>query len=787
EGEWSCHAQGTLSQQTPTAPEPLGEWPPPGATEIDVEDLYGRLAAYGLEYGDAFQGLSKAWRNGETVFAEVSLADAQREETARFGIHPALLDSALHGIALLGGDAGSGEAVSLPFAWGDVSLHATGATELRVRIAVDGEAAALSLADQSGMAVAEVGSLRLRPLDLSQLQGAGGRQDGLLGLEWRQVQLATDPVPFGEGDEAPEIVHFESPADSSLEPAEAARVNTQAALKLIQDWLSQESIPDSRLIVVTRGAVAAKEGESPDLTLAPIWGLMRSAQAENPDRFVLVDSDGSEASIEALPFVLALEEETQLALREGQALVPRAIPMPDPSAEDGDPGPALDPDSTVLVTGATGGLGALVARHLAAEHGARHLLLISRSGEGAEGAAELRTELEALGAEVRIEACDASSREQLSAAIDSIPTEHPLGAVVHSAGALDDGTIETLGPEQVERVFAPKADAAHHLHELSAGMDLSTFVMFSSLAGAMGNPGQANYAAANVFLDALAVKRHAEGLPATSIAWGLWEQSGGMASRLGEADVARMGRSGMAALSDEQGLELFDAALASGAPLALAAPFDRAGLGAMASAGMLPPLLRGLVRVPRRRRTASTGSLTAKLAALPEAERDGYVLELVRSETAAVLGHDSAAEIEPEKAFSDMGFDSLAAVELRNRLGALTGLRLPATLVFDYPYAAAIAGYLMTRVAPDGEAAERDQGEAEVREALARLETTLASVRADRQAREQVAGRLRSFLVALTDGGQPAADAPEEELESMSHEEVFELIDKEFGGDGSDE
>src|SRR6187551_2227745 len=355
----------------------------------------------------------------------------------------------------------------------------------------------------------------------------------------------------------------------------------------------------------------------------------------------------------------------------------------------------LDPGFTVLITGATGVLGSQVARHLATEHGARHLLLVSRSGKGAEGAAELQAELEGLGAETRIEACDVSDREQLAALLETISAEHPLGAVIHAAGALADGTIEAMGSEQVGSVFAPKVDAAWHLHELTVDLDLSAFVMFSSVAGAMGTPGQANYAAANVFLDSLAAHRRAEGLPATSIAWGYWEEESGMTSHLSEADLARMQRVGIAALSNEQGLALFDTALAAEPPLVLAAPFDRVGLQTMAAAGMLPPILSGLVRTAARRRTAASGSLAVKLAALPEAEREDYVLELVRSETAAVLGHGSSADVEPGRAFKDLGFDSLAAVELRNRLGATTGLRLPATLVFDYPSAAAIGSYLL--------------------------------------------------------------------------------------------
>ncbi|HXS47866.1 MAG TPA: SDR family NAD(P)-dependent oxidoreductase, partial [Solirubrobacterales bacterium] len=686
---WSCHAQGLLSPQATAAVASLEAWPPKGAEPLEVDYLYDRLAEAGFEYGPAFQGLTAAWRDAEAIYAEISLSEEQASDARRFGIHPALLDSALHTAFLGSGPEGARDRpLGLPFAWSDVSLHATGATELRVRVEVKGEdGMSLVAADQGGAVVAEVGSLRLRPLDAAQLQGAGSRQDGLLGLRWQHVPLAE--AAASEGVEAPEVVHVEPLLDPAAALPDAARASTGAVLELIQGWLRREPLPDSRLVLVTRGAVAAKEGESPDLAVAPVWGLLRSAQSEHPGRFTLIDTDGSEASMEALP-ALDIEEEPQIALREGAALVPRAIPMPARSDGEEEAAPSFDPDSTVLVTGATGALGGVVARHLAAEHGARHLLLISRSGEEAEGAAELRAALEELGAEVRIEACDASSREQLSAAIDSISKEHPLGAIVHSAGTLDDGTIETLGPEQIGHVFAPKADAAHHLHELSAGMDLSAFVMFSSLAGAIGNPGQGNYAAANVFLDALAARRRAEGLPATSIAWGLWAET----SKVDAADMARMQRGGIAALSNEQGLALFDAALAAEAPLTLAAPFDRAALGAMASVGMLPPLLSGLVRVPKRRRSAAAGSVAAKLATLPEAERADFVLELVRGETAAVLGHASAAEVEPEKAFKDLGFDSLAAVELRNRLGVVTGLRLPATLVFDYPSAAALAGYL---------------------------------------------------------------------------------------------
>ncbi|MGC1851756.1 MAG: SDR family NAD(P)-dependent oxidoreductase, partial [Solirubrobacterales bacterium] len=319
----------------------------------------------------------------------------------------------------------------------------------------------------------------------------------------------------------------------------------------------------------------------------------------------------------------------------------------------------------------------------------------------ASGAAELRAELEELGAEVTIAACDVSDRKALEKLLGSIPDEHLLGAVIHCAGALADATVETLTAEQLARVFAAKVDAAWNLHELTKEADLSAFVLFSSAAGTIGSPGQANYAAANVFLDTLAQRREAEGLPATSIAWGLWQREG-MGSGLSEADLARMRRGGIETISDEQGLALFDAALASPYPIALAVPIEPRALGALASLGALPPILSGLVRIPKRR--GPSGSLTIKLASLPEAEHADHVLDLIRGEVAAVLGHGSAQEVGPEKAFQELGFDSLAAVELRNRLNAVSGLRLAATVVFDYPTPKALAKHLLDEVGTAGPA-----------------------------------------------------------------------------------
>jgi len=386
---------------------------------------------------------------------------------------------------------------------------------------------------------------------------------------------------------------------------------------------------------------------------------------------------------------------------------------------------AIEAEKTVLITGGTGGLGSLTARHLVSAHGARYLLLTSRSGEAAKGATELRAELEGLGAEVTIAACDVADKAQLAALLDRVPQERPLGAVFHAAGALDDATIASLDAERLERAFAPKANAAQHLHELTKDTELSAFVLYSSVAAALGGPGQGNYAAANAYLDALAQSRQAQGLPATSIAWGLWQRESAMTAQMGEADIARLARAGIEALSDEQGLELLDQALSAERPVTLGARLDKGALRAQAAAGLLPPVMSALASAPARRRQAANASLASQLAALSEPERQAHVAELVGAEVAAVLGHASAEAIDPQRAFKELGFDSLAAVELRNRLVAATGLRLASTVVFDYPSPAELGRYLVGEVGGGADSAVED-GEAAATEAeLERLKDDL--------------------------------------------------------------
>jgi NAD(P)-dependent dehydrogenase (short-subunit alcohol dehydrogenase family)/acyl carrier protein len=379
-----------------------------------------------------------------------------------------------------------------------------------------------------------------------------------------------------------------------------------------------------------------------------------------------------------------------------------------------------DWSGTVLITGGTGVLGRLLARHLVTAHGVRDLLLTSRQGAQATGVAELERELAELGARVTVASCDAADREQLQALLAALPEDRPLGAVVHAAAVLDDGVIDSLSPARVDSVLAPKVDAAWHLHELTRHLDLSMFVLFSSAAGTVGNAGQGSYAAANVFLDALAAHRRARGLAAVSLAWGLWEEIGG---GLQQADRERLLRSGFTMLSAAEGLELFDTVCRLDRALAVPVRLDAAALRTRARAGTLPALLCGLVRAPARRvADGPRESLAQRLAGVPEKEREGLVLELVRREVAGVLGHTSPREIDAQRPFKELGFDSLSAVQLRNILSTVTGLRLAATLVFDHPTVGELADHLLEEVSSVGATATGlDPAEAELRHALATI------------------------------------------------------------------
>ncbi|MGW7555590.1 SDR family NAD(P)-dependent oxidoreductase, partial [Streptomyces rimosus] len=440
---------------------------------------------------------------------------------------------------------------------------------------------------------------------------------------------------------------------------------------------------------------------------------------------------------------------------------------------------AWNPDGTVLITGGTGGLGGELARHLVAERGVRHLLLASRSGPDAPGAEELRAELAAQGAEVTIVAGDVAGREAAAGIVASVPAAHPLTAVIHTAGVLDDGVVASLTPERLSAVLRPKVDAAWHLHEATKDLDLADFVMYSSVSGILGGAGQGNYAAGNVFLDALARHRTAQGLPAHSLAWGAWAPSGGMTATLSDTDVQRIAASGATPLTVEQGLALFDTATTADA--AHLVPIGPVTTGAR-DRGAVPPVLRNLVKGARRTAAGSAGgaeaaaTLTQRLREARPEERLRILTDLVRTEAAAVLGHASAKAIDTRREFNELGFDSLTSVELRNRLSTATGLRLSATLVFDYPNPAALAGHLVPQLVDESATGPDLLAE------IDRLDAALAAGEPDARTRAAVAGRLAQLLDAWR--GAPAeADGEQvaERIEAASTDEIFAFIDNELG------
>ncbi|MEV7168027.1 SDR family NAD(P)-dependent oxidoreductase, partial [Streptomyces microflavus] len=553
------------------------------------------------------------------------------------------------------------------------------------------------------------------------------------------------------------------PADTVVHRLVSSPQAPYEALRLAQEWLGEERSPGSTLVVVTDRAVAA--GDAPDPDTAAAWGLLASAQAEAPGRIVLVDAP-QDTGAEALAAAVATGE-PRLAVRPEGVLVPRLRPVRDQGSAAR---PPWHPEGTVLITGGTGTLGALVARHLVTEHGVRRLLLAGMRGEQAPGAGELREELTALGASVTVAACDVANREQLAELLASVPAEHPLTGVVHTAGVLDNGLVSGMTPKRLAAVLAPKADAARHLDELTRGLGLAAFVLFSSTTGTFGAPGQSNYAAANAFLDALAARRAADGLPATSIAWGLW-RTGGINAHLDDRELDRFEQDGFRAVTDAEGLALFDRALAAGRPTLLVG-----AVAVRASAAAPDTAAAGTAGAPG----AGSGAvpLGERLAELSAPEREPYLLALVVREVASVLGHASAASVAPDRPFQDLGFNSLTAVELRNRLTAAAGLPLPATLVFDHPSPAALAAHLHTVAGPAAEdAASVALGE------LDRLEASLAELPVDDEVRATVSVRLNSLLSALgaaTASGQAGADTAELPADA-SADEIFDFIDNELG------
>ncbi|MFJ3221707.1 polyketide synthase dehydratase domain-containing protein, partial [Kitasatospora sp. NPDC086801] len=335
DGPWTLHASGVLTPQTLRPAFDLGEWPPRGAVPVPMDDAYLRLAELGYGYGPLFQGLRAVWRQGDEVFAEVALPEPARLDADRFGLHPALLDAALHAVTLAGDDTGQ---VALPFSWNGVSLYAAGATDLRVRVSLTGRGGiSLAVADSAGQPVLWVESLVSLPVDEERLNTVRQVSDALLRMTWTELPMPAtdvdDGVVWAEWGEltddrpVPEAVVLPiAPATD----AEAVRAAVDETLAVLHTWLSDRRYADAKLVIRTSHAIALDDEQTADLAGAAVWGLVRSAQSEEPGRFVLVDTDGPIGTV--LHAVVACGE-PQVVVRGGVLRVGRlaraaVLPVP---------------------------------------------------------------------------------------------------------------------------------------------------------------------------------------------------------------------------------------------------------------------------------------------------------------------------------------------------------------------------------------------------------------------------------------------------------------------------
>ncbi|MEV6823842.1 type I polyketide synthase [Amycolatopsis sp. NPDC051102] len=625
EKQWRKHAGGKLRPRGPLPPGWSGQWPPAGAAEADVAEAYRAHA-----YGPAFRAVQRLWVRDAEFFAEVDVPPGAGD---RFELHPVLLDAAVHATALAEGPAAEPR---VPFLWTGVEVYAPGARRARVHgVRAGSGSLRVTLYDEAGDPVAAIASLTTRPM---------AAPDTML---YRPQWIPIPPVAAAEPVRVVEI----TPGD--------LRAAAGHALAMLHDWQGS----GDRLLLVTRNAT----GPDPDPAAAAAWGLGCAAAAEHPGRIGLVDLEPG-FPVTRVADLAGGTAEPQIAVRDG---VPHVLRITRAAPAAARP---IDPAGTVLITGGTGAIGALLARHLVTAHDVRHLLLVSRSGPAAPGAEELLASLRDLGADVRIVAADVADRATVVRLVDSC--DPPLTAVIHSAAVVDDGVLAAQTPERLDVVLRPKADAALVLDEVTRHLPLTAFVLFSSVAGVFGKAGQANYAAANRVLDAVACRRRAAGLPALSLAWGLWELGTGLGDRISATARRRIHASGVEGLTAEQGLALFDAALGSAEPVLVPVRFDP-------SASMAPPTGGSAVRSAPARQS------------WPANPAEPELRELLRAEVAAVLGHPDPAVIADDRPFPELGFDSLTVIELRTRLAALSGADLPATVVFDRPTVAELARYLL--------------------------------------------------------------------------------------------
>ncbi|MEU5248055.1 SDR family NAD(P)-dependent oxidoreductase, partial [Streptomyces asoensis] len=701
---WTLHATASAAPAVPAPADRPPAWPEDG-TPAWTPETYERLAGAGLGYGPAFRGVREAVRTGDgELIARLSLPGAARDSADPYPVHPALLDAALHTAAAFGAADGR---VHLPVAVGRCVLPPGGAGELVAAVRRTGTTATdltldVTLWDTDGFPAGRLEDVRLRAVTPADLTGGPANAGHLYEVAW----TAVDPVAAAPGawtlvgapralpglraagirvgDRGADVaVRFWPGTGAGAEPGAAAREGAAEALAELRELIAlPPGRAPARTVWVTRGAIAAGAGDAvPDFARSVLWGLARTARSEHPGLGLsLLDIEGSEGVEEAL-IAAAQSDEPELAHRGGALLAPRLV-----RARPADGG-AVPADGTVLITGGLGAVGLHIAR-LLAEQGVPRLVLTSRRGAADPRAASAVAELAALGAEAETAACDVTDADALADVVASAGERLPLRGVVHCAGVLDDGVLAELTPERLARVLGPKAEGAAHLHRLTAGLPLEMFLLVSSAAGVLGNAGQANYAAANVFLDQLAHHRRARGLPGVSVSFGAWAGEGLAA---GHADLARMARLGHRALTAEQGRDLVALAVRRDTPHLVAWALDLPRLRESVAGDAL---WRDLLPAPRAATAAGEG-LAGRLAALPEDERAARLLALVREEAARALGLRSAEAVRPDLPLRELGMDSVTAVELRNRISGRLSTRLPATLLFDHPTPTRLTTHLL--------------------------------------------------------------------------------------------
>ncbi|MER5556189.1 SDR family NAD(P)-dependent oxidoreductase [Streptomyces sp. NPDC002793] len=734
---WTDNATARVTRQVAgTDPEAdaMPAWPPGGTERLDLEEAFVDLEWHGLRYGPAFRGAGTVLSREGEVFAEIELPEHVEGEAAAYLLHPALLDAALHPLTAPGvlPDA---EGLRLPFSWTGVEIHRRGAARLRVRLVRTGDdTVALTAWDPDGEPVLTADGLTLRTMGPDELGALRSTpQQCLYEVRWAPVPAAA-PTAGGPahrylvltGDAGADAVAARMAQDGrdarSLRcldgdaPAPArVRAALSAVLTEVQAWLAEDRDPQERLVVVTQGAVMT-DGQSGggDPAQAAVLGMLRTAQTEHPGRLLLVDVDADPASVDGLA-ALPADGEPQIAVRAGKAHALRLV-----TAAGGTSGrttagapPAGSgtawATASLLVTGAGGVVGSALARHAVRTHGVGHVVLLSRRGERAPGMVELADELRAHGATATIEAGDVSDRDHLVSVLSRIPADRPLRGVIHAAGTTRDGTFRDLAWEGLERVLMSKVDAVHHLDELTRHLHLDWFVVCSSAAGWWGNAGQANYAASNACVDAMVQRRRAAGHVGVSLAWGLWAERSELSGHLDSGDLRRLARLGIAPLDTADALTAFDTALGADNPVLLPLRLDTRNLSDT-EASPLTPLLRDHLR-PSSGATKPSGPAEAarvlgeRLAALEADERAKLLQSVVAEEVAAVLGFTTTEDVEADRNFFEIGFDSLTALELRNRIEKLVGRSLAATVVFDHPTADTLARYLHTQIAVPAEVA----------------------------------------------------------------------------------